>query len=149
MKTLLMKLCLFNLLLIFWVNACAQRDSLKIDSLKKVLQTEKEDTNKVNTLNELSLNLIYANAYSEVIPVADEAIALSQKNKFINGEATALSNKGNAYEGQQNTPLAREYYQKAIQLFSKTGNKDAIGSVLLSIMSSYNRRPKQTGGKEV
>ena len=139
MKTLCYQTCLVIVCLLFCFNGYAQGDSLTIDSLRKVLVTEKEDTNKVNTLNELCRNLLYANAYSEAIPVADEAIVLSQKNKFINGEALALRNKGWAYEMQPNTPLAREYYQKAIELFNKSGNKNAIGDVLSSITSSYNQ----------
>jgi hypothetical protein len=34
-----------------------------IDSLQKVLQTQKEDTSKVNTLNALSLQLMLINEY--------------------------------------------------------------------------------------
>jgi hypothetical protein len=37
--------------------------SKTIDSLKKILQTQKEDTNKVNTLNELGRQFIKRNDF--------------------------------------------------------------------------------------
>ena len=53
------KSCLVVLLSVFVITAHAQHDSLHIDSLKKVLLTQKEDTNKVNIL--LQLGNIYSN----------------------------------------------------------------------------------------
>ena len=50
MKILLYKVGLVVIFVVCCADVHAQSDSLKIDSLKKVLQTEKEDTNKVNTL---------------------------------------------------------------------------------------------------
>ena len=53
MKIHLYKISLLFILSAFSFKAYSQAsvaDSLKIDSLKKVLLTEKEDTNKVNTL---------------------------------------------------------------------------------------------------
>jgi hypothetical protein len=50
MKTLRRQTSLLLVLIIFSLSGYTQRDSLEIDSLKKVLISEKEDTNKVNTL---------------------------------------------------------------------------------------------------
>ncbi len=46
----LLKRLLFVIFMLCSFIAYMQSDSLQIDSLKKVLLTQKEDTNKVNTL---------------------------------------------------------------------------------------------------
>ncbi len=77
MENLLSKTCLFLFFVVLLFDAHAQTNttnSLRIDSLKKILQTQKEDTNKINTLNELSSNLMYADEYDKVIQVANENI---------------------------------------------------------------------------
>jgi two-component system NtrC family sensor kinase len=71
-------------------NMFAQSDSLKIDSLKKVLQTEKEDTTKVNTLNELSYKYIgNSNNGEKAISLANEALKLASTLNFKKGEVIA------------------------------------------------------------
>ena len=65
MKNLLYILSFSLVLIIFSFEAYTQTnatDLLNIDSLKKVLQTEKEDTNKVNMLNEVREKFLPKNA---------------------------------------------------------------------------------------
>jgi hypothetical protein len=64
MKSHLTKTVLFAL---FFLNAFIEHAQTKaIDSLQKVLQTEKEDTNKVNTLNELANEFTYNTDFRNV-----------------------------------------------------------------------------------
>ncbi len=78
-------------------NSNAQPDSLKIDSLKKVLLTAKEDRNKVNTLNQFG-NLIVQDR-NNAMQYAKQALALSQKLNFKNEEGTADYNCAVALAG--------------------------------------------------
>src|SRR6476660_9478075 len=75
-------------------------DSLKIDSLKKVLQIQKEDTNKVNTLNELSEStngFFYVKDYHVSLQFANSALILSNKLNYIKGKGRSLQNIANVY----------------------------------------------------
>src|SRR5687768_11888763 len=68
-----------------------------IDSLKKVLKTQKEDTNKVNTLNELLQNQFqfFQDAGTDVkhlMHYATEALYLSEKTNFKKGKGDAYFN---------------------------------------------------------
>ncbi len=78
MKTLLYKVCLFIIFIVSSLVAPAQNDSLKIDSLKKVLLTEKEDTNKVNTLLELQSWKSFP-----YIILIEQILKLSQKLNYL------------------------------------------------------------------
>lgn len=82
MKNLFVTLFLFFTLVVFSFTGYTQRlepDSLKIDSLEKNLQTAKEDTNKVNTLNLLSQ---YTGNDSVALMYAKQALSLAEKLNF-------------------------------------------------------------------
>ena len=61
-----------------------------IDSFKNVLQTQKEDSNRVNTLNELSDYLYQHVDNSTAIEKSNEALSLAQKINFKKGLAYAF-----------------------------------------------------------
>src|SRR4051794_45569 len=86
MKTRFFKIGLLLVCIIFYSEVIAQVDSLYIDSLKRVLLTQKEDTNKVNTLNELSNYLSYQDTDSS-FSYASLGLSLSQKLNYVKGEA--------------------------------------------------------------
>ena len=67
MKTLYCKISLFVFFVVFSFKSIAQSDSLYIDSLKKVLLTAKEDTNKVSTLISLTGMYTFINLDSAII----------------------------------------------------------------------------------
>ena len=56
-----------------------------IDSLTKVLQTEKEDTNTVNTLNRLSAELRKQGSLDDAMREANKAILLAKKINYKGG----------------------------------------------------------------
>ena len=96
MKSLLIKICLFNFLLIFWFDMCAQSDSLKIDSLKKLLAIQKDDTNRVNTLNELGRQFLKKDDYKNGEQCTNDALWLAKKLNFKKGQAIAYGFKADA-----------------------------------------------------
>lgn len=89
MKIFCCQTCLLIISLFFWFDGYTQSDSPKMDSLKKVLLTEKEDTNKVNTL--LELGKYYFNEFDveNSSVYTNLALHLSQKLNFKKGEGYA------------------------------------------------------------
>ena len=77
-----------------------------IDSLKKILQNNKQDTDKVNVLNALCLEICNTGDFDKGKEYADNAFSLSQKIKFRKGEAGAYNNIGFIYYRQGNFPEA-------------------------------------------
>src|SRR4051812_45828829 len=101
MKTLLYKAWLFIIFIVCSFTASAQSDSLYLDSLKRVLQTQKEDTNKVNNYFEVGYFYQWSQPDS-ALRYAIPGLELAKKLNFISGEydmilpiTEALSLKGN------------------------------------------------------
>ncbi len=141
MKTLLYKVCLFVIFVICYVDVQAQSDSLKINSLKKVLLTEKEDTNKVNTLNQMSGML--AHDKNSAIAYANQALVLSQKLNYSIGEGNAFYTLGDIETGnnyinkKRDINKALEYFNKAIKIFKASGNQLKVADTYSEIADAY------------
>ena len=95
----------------------------KIDSLLIVLKTLKEDTSKVNTLNNLSAYSNVVGRYSEAKKYGESALALSEKLRYNKGIATAYYQLGSIAESTNNLSSATNYYTKAIEICFASGNK--------------------------
>ena len=115
----------------------AQRAQTKVrDSLKILLQKEKQDTSRVRLLAELSF------AYHESKPdtamlLALEALSLSQRIGFVKGEAVSLNRIGLAYSVVGNRPKAMEVLLQALKLNEKINNLDGIGRNFINIGIIY------------
>src|SRR5688572_30732745 len=70
--------------------------SAKVDSLKKVLLTAKEDTNRVNALNMLGYEVMFTKTDTSIL-LGNEALLLSESLKWKKGMATSLGNLGIYY----------------------------------------------------
>src|SRR4051812_31279776 len=116
---------LLILLFAFSFNLYAQSDSVKIDSLKKILQTQKEDSNKVNTLNELSIAFSQTSDVKKSRQNAIEALALSEKINFEKGSANAHSLIGYSYmfSPDQNYIQALKSFNEALKIRIKINDK--------------------------
>src|SRR5215204_3722115 len=75
--------------------------NLSIDSLTKVLQTQEMDSNKINTLNELSHSYLREGNFTNAIHFANQALALAKKVKFKSGEANSYFIIANVYASQK------------------------------------------------
>ena len=100
-----------------------------IDSLHSVLRTEREDTNKVWTLDILSATLFRAFRYDEARKYADDMLLLSGKIGFIRGTSNALVDIGLSYYGQSNYNEALKNYFAALKIREELGVKERIGNV--------------------
>jgi tetratricopeptide (TPR) repeat protein len=135
--TILLLFLIFN---VASVTAYPQNNvtDLKIDSLKKALQTEKEDTNKVNTLNQICDFYYNQNDYQNVMRFANDQLFLGEKVNFKSGQADAYFNMGLGYSLQKNHPEELHYYLKALNLYKETGNKQGVIICYNEIIAVYN-----------
>lgn len=98
---------------------------VNIDSLKLLLQNEKQDTGKVMLLSGLSL------AYAAVNPdtaklMALQALSLSQRIGFNKGTATNLTDLAYTYYLEGDFPRATDLWLQALKLNEKINNLAGI-----------------------
>ncbi|HMJ47875.1 MAG TPA: ATP-binding protein [Ferruginibacter sp.] len=96
-----------------------------IDSLKRILATQTEDTNKVNTLNQLAALQIKRSDFSKSLEYANKALTLAEALKFTRGKAESFKNMGSSY---QNFNEAIKYLNNALTIFNKIGDTQNIGN---------------------
>ncbi len=108
------------------------------DSLKRVLLSEKEDTNKVNTLNGISnrLSTFIGNNDSSLI-YANAALSLAKKIDFEKGVGNAFANIAACYNNQGNYNGSIKNYQDGQCAFQKIGNKKGIARCVNGIGLDY------------
>ena len=121
-------------------NLAAQNVKRAIDSLLVILKTEKEDTSRVNSLNELTLNCIRYGNSKEAKTYAESAVKLSGKLNFNKGKATAYANLGVIYTYSGNSNEALKNFNEALNIFERLADKRSIANVLRGIGDAYRRQ---------
>ncbi len=129
------KLILFGLLIFNSSFLVAQ--TAVIDSLRKSLSKHtKEDTSRVNLLNNLAFRL-YPIDYDKTYTYAKEAVELSNNLGFIKGKARALHLIGIYYHCQSKFPEAIDFYQKSLKIKNEIGDRKGKASSLNNIGIIY------------
>jgi two-component system, NtrC family, sensor kinase len=116
-----MKKTITILFLLLGFYSFSQHFNINIDSLISVLAIAKEDSNKVKTLNHLSLALAWS-IPDTGIKYAEESILLSKKIKYEPGESAAYRIMGNCLTTLGNYPLALDYFYKSLEYEEKTNS---------------------------
>ena len=93
------------------------------DSIKHLLQNDKEDTSRVLHLADLSFEYLESKPDTTMI-LALEALSLSRRIGFLKGEAVSLNRMANAYTSLGNYPKALEVSIQALQINEKINNLD-------------------------
>ncbi|HTA27367.1 MAG TPA: adenylate/guanylate cyclase domain-containing protein [Bacteroidia bacterium] len=117
------KKIVLNSFLIIWFLPLASAQTHKIDSLKKVLKNQKEDTNKVNTFNSLADKLRRISKYDSAMIFAGEALELATKLGFESGIGSAYNTFGNCYFYQGLYAKALNNYQLGLFAYEDGGGK--------------------------
>jgi len=127
-KTILLLVC-FSYLVFFCTASFSQTS--KIDSLQRSLKSMGEDTNKVNTLNQLCREYNLAGELEKAKQTSNDALLLSRKIDFIPGSVSAILNTGNSffYEGD---------YVKALESFKSGLAESEKGNYKKGIANSNN-----------
>jgi len=125
-------LLLFSLL-VFSIDISAQNT---VDSLKTVLSTSKEDTNKVNVLVKLSEKFRTTNT-GQSLEYANQAAQLAEKLNFNRGLVSSHNCIGIAYYFMGNYPLALSNYIKCTKILEKLGDKKKLSALNNNIAAVY------------
>jgi tetratricopeptide (TPR) repeat protein len=135
MKSHLNKKVLFVLLCL---SAFIGRTQTKtVDSLEKDLQTRKEDTNKVNTLNELAYEFtVYADSQKS-FQFAKQAIVLSERINYKQGKALAFFRIGMCYASSNILTEANNNLNLALKLYQEIGDKNRIARTYYELGGIY------------
>jgi len=112
------------------------QNKTKIDSLLKTLATNKEDTNRINSLNEL------AKVFLDTLPdkslvYTNQALELTKKLKWKKGEVVAYRRAASVYMRKEEYVKSLEYDFKILKAYEEEGNKKKITSALGNIGLFY------------
>ncbi len=125
-------------ILVLFLNAAlsvtAQSDY--VDSLRSVLKTSKEDSNKVEILNELCWELNYSDPASAE-KYGKESIALSKKLNFQNGLSVTYYNLGKLYLDQGNAQSAITETKKALKIDEEANDLSSVAADRGQLASGY------------
>ncbi len=106
------------------------------DSLKNLLKTSAEDTNKVVILYGLCLKFA-DNEQDKALQYGNEALALAEQLGYKHGSAASLSNIGIVYYYQGNYKSALKYYRKALKINKDIGDKPETAKNLSNLGLVY------------
>src|SRR5688572_30423733 len=121
-------------LLFFLVSMyCFGQSQSKIDSLLLVLKISKDDTTKVNILNELGTQFMRANSFAAATQYADSAIHFSEKISFKKGNANAYILRGSINIQQGKYAEAVENCSAALKICEALNDKACAAN-------AYSRR---------
>ena len=109
-----------------------------IDSLKKIIKSSTEDTNKVNSRLQLSNALLINDRINmEAKESAKEAVRLSIDLHYSKGVLLANYILGSIYSNQGYHNEALAFYEKSLKLSEKIGDKRNMGNALNYMGSCY------------
>ena len=114
----------------------AQKQSIT-DSLLKVLQTAKPDSNRVNILNDLSLRFNAIGDNNSALQYENEALALAEKINYKKGATMVYKNLGNIYINQGNYQEALKNINASLKISTEIGDKKGIASSYGNMGSVY------------
>lgn len=115
-------------------NTTAQK--IKADSLSILLAKEKADTNKVTLMWQLGAACNNYNPDTAII-VAEHALFVARKIKYIEGESRTLGVLANAFIKIGNYPRALEFYLDKLKIEEKRNNPRNLASVIMNIGIVY------------
>ena len=98
----------------------------EIDSMLLALKTAKEDTNKVNILNNLSTELFLRSHYDAALRYGKAALSAGKKTNFKKGMTRAYLRIGAVNSDLGNYSEALENSYSALKLSIETGDKRLI-----------------------
>ncbi len=142
MKTFLYKAGLFITCIVCCCKVLAQ--DTYIDSLKKVLLTEKEDTGKVKKLYYISGYYIGAGDYENSMKNAKAVLALSEKINYKIGIADGYLAIGSAYNLKNDRYNEDKYFNKALTIYKEIKDTQKIIHCYDGMSQAYEQHGEVT-----
>ena len=119
------------------IRLCFSNSTSRMDSLMLVLKSAKQDTSRINLLNDICKEKYQAGDYPEAKKYADEALTLAENINFKKGMAESYFQIGRIYQSFSEYPKALEYYQKSSDIYELIGNKYGVAVDLQGIGRVY------------
>jgi len=133
------KIWLLSLLLILSAQTFAQDQNISnIDSAKKILQSLKEDTAKVNLLNNISGYYGQSNMDSALV-YATQQYDLAQKLNYAKGLAKAYYHLSSCNSALGNGAQTLEYAYKMLPIAEQLKDSVQLGVAYSAIASGYSK----------
>jgi tetratricopeptide (TPR) repeat protein len=129
----------FLLMLIAFCGINVFSQNSKSDSLKKILVTAKEDTNKVKVMAALALEMEYSYPDS-AINIYLQSLKLSEQLNWKRGIGMSLVRIGWAKLQLGNYPGSLDYTLKALRLAESNGDDKIIASATMMMGNIYYRQ---------
>ncbi|MEJ0105171.1 MAG: tetratricopeptide repeat-containing sensor histidine kinase [Bacteroidota bacterium] len=130
--------CLLLLISLSILYPCILRSQDKtLDSLKKVLQNQGEDTNRANTLHVISYHLLLQANFGEALVYATNELSLAKKLGFKKGMANASWITAAVYYNQSNYTEAINNALKSLEIKKELNDKRGT-ALLYQMLSSAN-----------
>jgi len=125
--------------LLLSTSLSAQKRNL--DSLLTVVNTQKDDTNKVKTLHEIGFSYyrIFRDK-NKILEYASKELILAQRINYKKGIGTAYINYGIFYQEYFKFDLAIYYNKKALAIMSELHNKLGMSSCYVNLSLIYMRK---------
>ncbi|MCY7292540.1 MAG: tetratricopeptide repeat protein, partial [Ferruginibacter sp.] len=102
------------------------------DSIKQLLQKDKEDTSRVLHLADLSYEYLESKP-DTAMALALEALSRASRTGFLKGKAASLTRIGNVYSVFGNYAKAMEIHLQALQIYEKINYPEGKGASFNSI----------------
>src|SRR4051794_7248247 len=99
------------------LNCCSSifaQDNI-VDSLSRLLATEKQDTVRVRLMTQLGRAFLYSKPDTALI-IAGQVLELSRNVSFKKGEILGLTLTGNVFINKGNYPKALEVFLQALKI---------------------------------
>lgn len=139
MNLLKMKTGQILLLWLLLASTTLSAQQSKVDSLEAVLKNHNAvDTTKVNILNDLAYTL-FSNDFIKAREYATQSLKISEEIGWMKGKATGLWVMGLTFN-QTDAKLALDYFEKALSLAEKIGDRPGTGKYLLAIGVNIKNR---------
>lgn len=132
-------------ILLFILNGvliCFSVAQTAIDSLRQVLKTQGDDSNKVNTYLQFFYTDLYYTDPAEVILLTKNAIELSKEINFVKGEIEAYNSLGYIYRLRSTNDSAFYYFKKAKLLSESVNYTLGLLDAYIGIGNTYNQLSK-------
>lgn len=113
-----------------------QHSDRKIDSLKLVLNAEKNANLQVDLMNEIAKYYRFVQL-DKGLEYAESALGIAEKNNYQEGIATANYNLGANYFYQGDYSKSLEFYSKALEFHQRLNDKKAVSNTRAGISSVY------------
>jgi len=135
-----LKIQLFFVFSLLVGNISFSQESVYVDSLLQVIQSDAEDTTKVNSYILLA-NEYYSYDTDTTLYYSSQALSLAKKIGFKEGAAAAYNWSGYILELQGNLDSAVYNYNVALNIFLEVDDKMGVGESYINLgLAAYNLR---------